>query len=231
MSLALALDTVIDDCGTSVYKDPLLERKMMDQTGHRGATLLGSPTLLVKQKLKLIELKNEYEVFHPDGYELGRVVQVRQSPLALISRIFSDLDVMLPVHLEVRDAAGNVLLHLSKPWFRWVMNVSRPDGTPLGAIGKQFRLGKARFTLTGPSGEPAGEVQARNWRAKDFSIVDATGRQVGEVNKKFAGLRELFTDADNYVVHVDPSTPEPLRSLVVASCLTIDTIMKQKDSG
>jgi uncharacterized protein YxjI len=204
---------------------------MTDQTGQAGGTLLDSPTLLVKQKLKLIDLKNEYDVYHPDGYQLGRVVQVRQSPLAMLTRIFSDLDVALPVHLEVRDAAGGVLLHLSKPWFRWTVSVSRPDGTPLGSIGKQFRLGKARFTLTGPSGEPAGEVQARNWRAKDFSVVDSTGRQIGEVNKKFAGLRELFTDADNYVVRIDASTPDPLRSLVVASCLTIDTIMKQKDAN
>jgi uncharacterized protein YxjI len=139
--------------------------------------------------------------------------------------------VALPVHLEVRDAAGGVLLHLSKPWFRWTVEVSRPDGTPLGSIGKQFRLGKARFNLTDPTGRPAGEVQARNWRAKDFSIVDGNGNQVGEVNKKFAGLRELFTDADTYVVRIDQRTVEPLRSLVLASCLTIDTIMKQKDSG
>ena len=44
----------------------------MDQTRHAGATLLDSPTLVVKQKLKLIELKNEYEVYGPDGTVLGR---------------------------------------------------------------------------------------------------------------------------------------------------------------
>ena len=203
----------------------------MNQARHAGATLLDSPTLVVKQKLKLIELKNEYEVYGPDGRQLGRVVQVRQSPLALFTRIFSDLDVALPIHLELRDAAGGVLLHLSKPWFRWAVGVSRPDGTPVGSIAKQYRMGKARFRLTDPSGATAGEVKARNWRAKDFSILDAQGNQVGEVNKKFAGLRELFTDADNYMVRIDPRTAEPLRSLVIASCLTIDTIMKQKDAG
>jgi hypothetical protein len=43
------------------------------------------------------------------------------------------------------------------------------------------------------------------------------------------GLRELFTDADTYVVEVQPTTAEPLRSLAVASCLVIDVVMKQKD--
>ena len=33
------------------------------------------------------------------------------------------------------------------------------------------------------------------------------------------------------MVRIDPRTAEPLRSLVIASCLTIDTIMKQKDAG
>src|SRR5262249_40863896 len=87
---------------TSIHKNPLFGGGMMDQTGRAGYTLLDSPTLLVKQKMKLIELKNEYEVLDPEGRPLGRVVQVRQSPLAMLTRVFSDLDVALPVHLEVR---------------------------------------------------------------------------------------------------------------------------------
>jgi hypothetical protein len=41
----------------------------------------------------------------------------------------------------------------------------------------------------------------------------------------------MFTDSDNYVVQIYPGTAEPLRSLAIASCLTIDTIMKQNDTG
>jgi len=51
------------------------------------------------------------------------------------------------------------------------------------------------------------------------------------VTKRWAGLRELFTDADTYVVEVRPTAAEPLRSLAVASCLVIDVVMKQKDTG
>jgi uncharacterized protein YxjI len=74
-------------------------------------------------------------------------------------------------------------------------------------------------------------VRAENWRAKDFSVRDGGGQQVARVTKKWAGLRELFTDADTYVVEVSPAAVDPLRSLAVASCLVIDTIMKQKDTG
>jgi uncharacterized protein YxjI len=116
-----------------------------------------------------------------------------------------------------------------KPWFTWRCQVTRPDGQPLGEITKQVRLGKARFTLLDPRGAQLGEVRANNWRAKDFSVLDGAGQPIARVTKKWAGLRELFTDADTYVVEVSPSAVDPLRSLAVATCLVIDVVMKQKD--
>ena len=104
-----------------------------------------------------------------------------------------------------------------------------PDGQPLGQITKQVRLGKARFTLLDPRGAQLGEVRAHNWRAKDFSVFDGAGQAIARVTKRWAGLRELFTDADTYVVEVSPSAVDPLRSLAVATCLVIDVVMKQKD--
>jgi uncharacterized protein YxjI len=193
--------------------------------------LLQLSTLVVKQQMKVFEVKNQYEVYDETGQLVGRVTQVRQSALTILARIFSNLDVVLPVHLEVTDAAGQPVLLMDKPWFRWAVQARRPDGTNLGTVTKQIRMGKARFALSSADGTDLGAVHAQNWRAKDFAIFDADGRHVGEVNKKWAGLRELFTDADTYVVQVHPHTVEPLRSLAVASCLTIDTIMKQKDSG
>jgi uncharacterized protein YxjI len=208
---------------------------MDHQTDHTGAVnrtpLLQLSTLVVKQKMKVFELKNEYEVYDETGQLTGNVTQVRQSGLAIAARVLSSLDVVLPVHLEIADAAGQPMLLMDKPWFRWAVRVRRPDGTDLGTVTKQIRMGKARFALTSVDGTDLGAVHAQNWRAKDFAVFDADGRQVGEVNKKWAGLRELFTDADTYVVQIYPDTTEPLRSLVIASCLTIDTIMKQKDTG
>jgi uncharacterized protein YxjI len=147
------------------------------------------------------------------------------------ARIVNSLDVMLPVHLEVTDAADQVVLLLEKPWLRWQIQVLRSDGVALGQITKHLRMGKARFELRSPDGVELGAIHAQNWRAKEFAVLDADGRQVGEVDKKWAGLREMFTDSDNYVVQIYPGTAEPLGSLAIASCLTIDTIMKQKDTS
>jgi uncharacterized protein YxjI len=202
----------------------------MYQTGPSPAALLAEPMLVINQKLKLIELRNEFRIFDQHGNQIGVAVQARQSPLAFLARIFSDLDVALPMTLEVRDRAGGIALTLHKPWFRMVCSVTRGDGMELGTIRKRIRLGKARFSLLDPSGRDIGEVRAHNWRAKDFSVLDSSGQELARVNKKWAGLRELFTDADNYVIQLNPAAA-PMRGMAVASVLAIDTVMKQKDTG
>jgi hypothetical protein len=192
-------------------------------------SLLAQQVLVVRQRLKLVELRNDYDVFDPGGRQLGAVVQATQSPLAFLARLFTSWDVTLPTTLHIFGPGGQLELVVHKPWFTWRCQVLRPDGQPLGEITKQVRLGRARFALLDPRGARLGEVRAHNWRAKDFSVLDAAGQAIARVTKRWAGLRELFTDADTYVVEVSPAAVDPLRSLAVATCLVIDVVMKQKD--
>ena len=198
-------------------------------TAPPAGSLLAQQVLIVKQKLKLIELRNEYAVLDQHGRQIGAVFQATQSPLAFLARVFTSWDVALPITLHILGPGTVPELIVHKPWFTWRCQVSRPDGQPLGEITKQVRLGKARFTLLDPRGAQLGEVRANNWRAKDFSVLDGAGQPIARVTKKWAGLRELFTDADTYVVEVSPAAADPLRSLAIATCLAIDVVMKQKD--
>jgi uncharacterized protein YxjI len=192
-------------------------------------SLLAQQVLVVKQKLKLIELRNDYAVLDQHGRQIGAVVQATQSPLAFLARVFTSWDVALPIALHILGPGAMTELVVHKPWFTWRCQVVRPDGLALGEITKQVRLGKARFTLLDPRGARLGEVRAHNWRAKDFSVLDGAGQPIARVTKRWAGLRELFTDADSYVIEVSPYAVDPLRSLAVATCLVIDVVMKQKD--
>lgn len=192
--------------------------------------LLEQQQIVVEQVRKFFEMRNRYGLFSTEGRRIGAIEQVEQSPLQFLVRLFSDLDVMLPTTLAVRGASDDTVLRLHKPWFKWRVEVSRVDGSAVGSISKQPRLGKARFSLTSPDGQELGEVRAENWRAKDFSIVDAAGQEVARVTKRWRGLvTEAFTDADTYVVDLG-STTEPLRSLALAAALSVDVIMKQKDT-
>ena len=194
--------------------------------------LLARDVIVVNQKAKLFELNNEFGLFDEQQLRVGSVVQVGQSSLTLLARIFSDLDVALPVTLEIREQSGQPVLRIHKPWFRRSCTVQRADGAPLGSVSKEIRFGKARFMLADATGRRLGVLLARNWRARDFSVRNEADVEVGRVTKKWAGLaKEFFTDADNYVITLSPDLADPLRSLAIASCLAVDTVMKQKDAG
>jgi uncharacterized protein YxjI len=98
----------------------------------------------------------------------------------------------------------------------------------IGRIAPRIRLGKVRMAITDPRGSALGEVRAENLRAWNFNVQDPSGRLIARVDKKWAGARELFTTADKYRVELDPNLTDPLRSLVVGSCLAIDTLLKQQ---
>lgn len=194
------------------------------------AHLFDQPTLVVEQIRKIFEMRNQYRIFDETGAQVGAVEQTQQSALTFLARLGTDLDVYLPVTLEVTDASGSTVLVLHKPWFQRTVQVSRPDGTVVGTIRKRIRLGKARFTLADDSGTEVGEVRAENWRARDFAVVDTSGTEVARAAKQWRGLAtEMFTDADTYVVKVQPEAQEPLRSLALGASLAIDLVLKQND--
>jgi uncharacterized protein YxjI len=194
--------------------------------------LLARERLVINQKAKLFELRNQFAILDEAGAPIGSVEQVEQTALHKVVRIFSNLDAALPITLEVRDAGGAGVLRIVKPWFRLTCSVVQPGGVVVGTVRKQIKLGKARFELADAGGQVVGAVLAQNWRARDFSVRDVGDVEVARVTKKWAGLgKELFTDADHYVLEVNPALRDPLRSLAIGSCLAIDTILKQKDSG
>jgi uncharacterized protein YxjI len=198
-----------------------------------GGTLFSEPVLVVNQKAKLIELNNEYAIYDQHGSQIGAVRQVGQSTAKKLLRLVSSVDQFLTHKLQVVDTAGNVLLALTRPAKVVKSRVIVQDGagTELGAIVQQNAIGKIRFNLEA-GGAVVGSLNAENWRAWNFSIKDPSGAEVARVTKTWEGLaKTMFTTADNYVVQIHRELEEPLRSLVVASSLAVDTALKQDNRG
>ena len=186
----------------------------------------------VHQRRKLFELRNQYTLTDDTGMQIGAVEQVDQSPFTFLPRLFSGLDVVLPVTLAVTHAEGGLAFRLHKRWFRYTVTVTDGDGAVLGRVTKRIRLGKAWFRIAGPSGEGLGELRAENWRARDFRFDDPSGAEVARVTKQWRGLvTEMFTDADSYAVTFGPATDDQMRRLALAAALSVDLTMKQKDYG
>ncbi|MFD8672001.1 LURP-one-related/scramblase family protein [Streptomyces seoulensis] len=204
-----------------------------DADGTPGGTLFTEPVLVVNQKAKLIELTNEYKVMDQNGRELGAVVEVGQGVLRKILRFVSSWDQFLTHRLEIRDTTGQPQLLLTRPAkiFKSRVLVARPDGSPVGEIVQRNMIGKINFAMN-VDGRQVGAIKAENWRAWNFAIVDDAGTEIARITKTWEGLaKTLFTTADNYVLQIHRPLPEPLRSLVVATALTVDTALKQDSRG
>jgi uncharacterized protein YxjI len=199
-----------------------------------GGTIFTEPVLVVNQKAKLIEINNEYAIFDQNGTQLGAVREVGQSKAKKVLRVLTSVDQFMKHRLEVVDNTGQVLLALTRPpkLVKSKVLVEGAQGQPLGTIAQQNAIGKIRFNLDDANGQTQGSINAENWRAWNFNIQDAQGNEVARITKTWEGLaKTMFTTADNYVVQIHRPLDEPLRSLVVASSLAVDTALKQDSRG
>ncbi len=115
--------------------------------------------------------------------------------------------------------------------FKSTVVVQRPDDSEVGRVVQENMIGKIKFRIE-TDGQRLGSIQGENWIAWNFAIKDANDTGIARITKTFEGIaRTAFTTADHYVVQIHKHLPEPLRSLVVASALCVDTALKQDDRG
>ena len=206
--------------------------------GTGGGTLFTESILVVNQKVKLIELNNQYSVFDSSGQQIASVNQVGQSTAKKLLRLVSSLDQYLTHKLEISDMKGQVVLRLTRPAkvFKSTVIVSDGADREVGRIVQENMIGKINFSLQ-VGQQQIGAIKGENWRAWDFRFEDASGTEVARITKKFegitrlAGSKTLFTTADNYVLNIHRPLEQPLISLVVAAALSIDTALKQDARG
>ncbi len=238
------LDGFDDSLTVGKHDDPTKIQEQVHGTGYSGAgiqgetpggggTLMTEPVLVVNQKAKIIELNNQYGVFDQHGRQLASVNQVGQSTAKKALRLVASLDQYMTHKLEIADAAGNVVLRLTRPakFIKSTVIVENAHGQEIGKIVQQNAIGKINFALEA-GGQQLGFIKAQNWRAWNFRIENSAGAEVARITKTFEGLaKTMFTTADNYVVQITDGLADPLRTLVVASALSVDTALKQDSRG
>lgn len=192
-----------------------------------GGTLFSEPVLVVNQKAKLVEVNAQYTVHDQHGRDVGAVREIGQSKLkrAALGRPSSHAT----KRLQILDHTGRVVLTLTRPraLARSSVAVRRHDGAQVGQI-VQKTLGvfkSVQFELQA-NGRPVGLLVAEGgW---DYRIEDTDGDEIARVVKSWSGLsRNMSTKRDKYVVQIHRPVDDPLRSLVVATALVIDTVFRQ----
>ncbi len=202
-------------------------------TAAGGGTLFTESILVVNQKKKLIEIVNEYAVYDQSGKQIGAIREVGQNMAKKALRLLTSVDQFMTHRLEIVDMTGAVQLAVTRPAkiMKSTVIVNDPAGVEIGRIVQDNVFGKIRFSLQA-GGHTYGSINAENWRAWNFNIQDSAGQEIARITKTWEGvLTTMFTTADNYVLQIHRALEEPLRSLVVASALTVDTALKQDSRG
>ncbi|WP_250646181.1 LURP-one-related/scramblase family protein [Microbacterium tenebrionis] len=223
--------------GNKKVQRQLRKLGLTDPTRVGGGTLFTERVLVVNQKAKLFEKKAEYTVFDQHGRRVGGVREFGAS----MSWIAVGRD-NATKRLQIVDADGRPVVTLTRPAvvLKSKVTVTRDDGTLVGHI-VQESLGVMASVLGGrfnvrfrmeADGTPLGTIDAEDWRAWDFSILDTSGSEIARITKTWAGIgKENFTKADNYVLEMHRTLEDPLLTLVVSAALVVDTVLKQDSDG
>jgi len=162
------------------------------------------------------------------GLQIGAVIQ-RVPGFHKFLRLFLKRT-LLPFHLELRDVDGNLLASIHRGWTFFLSTITIKDGQgkELGYIKQKFRFLKPRFRIFDVNNFLIAEING-DWKAWNFNITDASGSQIGNINKKWAGIaKELFTSADKYHVTIEPRYAEDSNKInIVVTAITIDMVLKE----
>lgn len=120
-----------------------------------------------------------------------------------------------PFRATVLDKHGDPVFVIRRPFYvvSTSMFVETPEGEVMGEVYMNWHLYRRRYSMYIDKQQFA-RVDS-GFLAWDFSMRDEEGRKIASVNKDFTGFaREIFTDAGQYVLRLDPSMEMDAEGLV-----------------
>lgn len=193
--------------------------------------LLDGKVFLIKEQVSFLKLAGKYDIFDPNtGQQLG-VVKEEPSGIIKLLRLFIN-KLLLPNKINVYDSQGQaVVFPIHKPlsFFRAKVSVLNKTGESLGYFQSKLLIIGGGFWVFDPANTKVAEIKG-DWKGWNFQFINADGRTIGTITKKWAGVaKELFT-ADNYVISMNEAEKlDPDRvALLLATGLAIDLIFKEK---
>lgn len=185
---------------------------------------------LVKEHVGVFKAANNFDIFDPES---GKEILVcREDKLGFFTKMlrFTDYKRMTPFHIEIRDIAGNTLIHVKRgvSIFLSTVEVRDANNVLLGKFQQRFFSVGGKFDVLSPNGEVLCSLKGK-WTGWNFTF-GLDGVEFAHVRKKWSGIgKEMFTSADNYMLTIDPTIEpdNPLRSLIMAAVMCIDMVLKE----
>ena len=190
------------------------------------------PELIIRQQIEHIEIftpfetANRYSVHTSDGAQ----IMYAYEESGAISRQFTGSHRALSIH--VVESAGAPVMQARRDffWFRSHLRVDA-DGRSIGALNRVFGIGR-KFALVDANDREITRLTSGLFSPHTFIAKTSRGGEMARVTKRWSGLgREMFTDADNFVVQfTDSSAGNDFRLLMLASAFAIDLDFFEKQS-
>ena len=190
------------------------------------------PELVIRQQVEQIEIftpfetANRYNVHTSDGAQIMHAYEESGD----MSRQFAGSHRALSIHVVESDGAPVLRASRNFFWFRSHLRVDA-DGRRIGALNRVFGLGR-KFALVDANDREIIRLTSGLFRPHTFIAKNAQGSEMARVTKQWSGFgREMFTDADTFVVQfTDSSADNDFRLLMLASAFAIDLDFFEKQS-
>lgn len=186
--------------------------------------------LIIKQKRELTEIflgletRNQYLLFDHQGAPCGTIVERGSGIKAFLKRLL--LKSHRPFVIDVMDAAGKVILEMSRPffWFFSDISIRVPNGPLLGSAHRKFAILYKIYELRDANGQAFAKIQSSMFKIWTFAIRDTNNNEVARISKKWSGgLKEIFTDADNFMIDFGTASwTAAQRAVILASAISVD---------
>ncbi len=194
----------------------------------------GRPAYFVREHIGFLRLQDTFDILDAETREhLGYATEENPAWLNWTRLLLQKH--RMPTTVVVRSLPDDApVLRLERGW-RWLRSKIRVyDGQHqlLGYFESKILTLGGGFHVYNAQGVRVADIKG-NWIGWNFRFLDAGGRALGLVTKKWAGVgRELFTTADNYLISLtDHGTAQPTTAaLLLAAGLAIDTLYKEARS-
>ncbi|WP_005036420.1 phospholipid scramblase-related protein [Holophaga foetida] len=184
--------------------------------------------IFVREHASLLKLRDTYDLLEPETQSI--LGQAKDEPASWAKWLRLVVQkTMLPTTVNVyfgANPAPVLSVHKRAALLRTRLEIRDGAGRPLAALqSKLFTIGGS-FRIMDPSGQEIGEFKG-NWKGWDYSAT-LQGQAIGIVTKKWAGvLKEVFTNADQYLVQAQRAEHLPL---MLGLALAVDLVYKERQS-
>ena len=132
------------------------------------------------------------------------------------------------LRFQVTDAGGALVGTIEKPGAigRSSFLIYDASGQQVGIIEQENLFMDPQFTLHTSAGDyrlTSAAINAWTW-----TLADAAGAEVGGISREFAGLADVFTSAEHFVVQLGEQLTGSARLVALVACACLDFVRDQR---